>query len=115
MGGSIAKGLAKGDDQIYVTAKTNKTLDALKAEVPNLNVGTDNIEAIKGADLIILAVKPWILPLIADEIKNALTEKQIIISVIAGIGFEDLNKMFCVESDLCDRIMFRVIPTLQYL
>ena len=92
MGGSIARGLAKGTiipaSDIIVSNPTQGKLDALKAEFPALQTTRDNQEAVTGAELIILAVKPWLIKPVVSELK--LKSKQILISVAAGIPFEEL-------------------------
>ena len=46
----------------------------------------------KDADIIIIAVKPWRVEEIIDQIKGVLNyDKQIIVSVAAGITFDLLN------------------------
>ena len=94
MGGSIARGLAKGTiipaSDIIVSNPTQGKLDALKAEFPALQTTRDNQEAVTGAELIILAVKPW----------------QILISVAAGIPFEELAH-YVADKEMT---MFRLIP-----
>jgi len=42
-------------------------------------------DAIKGMDAIVLAVKPQVLPLVLEEIKDLVTDQQLIISIVAGI------------------------------
>ena len=42
-------------------------------------------EAIKGMDAIVLAVKPQVLPQVLEEIKELVTDRQLIISIVAGI------------------------------
>lgn len=65
MGGAIARGLARGTivkaNEIFVANPSNGKLDALKAEFPEINVTNDNDEVVKEADIIILAVKPWMV------------------------------------------------------
>ena len=62
MGGSIARGLAKGSiipaSDIIVSNPSQGKLDKLKAEFPALQTTHDNQEAVTGAEFIILAVKP---------------------------------------------------------
>ena len=64
MGGSIARGLAKGSiipaSDIIVSNPSQGKLDELQAEFPALQITHDNQEAIIGAEFIILAVKPWL-------------------------------------------------------
>jgi pyrroline-5-carboxylate reductase len=42
-------------------------------------------DAIKGMDAIVLAVKPQVLPNVLGEIKDLVTDQQLIISIVAGI------------------------------
>ena len=57
----------------------------LAAERLGVKVTTDNLELIKGKDLVILAVKPKTVPKVLAEIKDSLTVEQLLISVAAGI------------------------------
>ena len=63
IGGAIAKGLAKGNmfkaSDITCTAQSQATLDKMKAANPDFVLSLNNIEAVKGADIIVIAVKPW--------------------------------------------------------
>ena len=108
MGGSIARGLAKGTiipaSDIIVSNPTQGKLDALKAEFPALQTTRDNQEAVTGAELIILAVKPWLIKPVVSELK--LKSKQILISVDAGISFEELAH-YVIAPEMA---MFRLIP-----
>lgn len=108
MGGAIARGLAKGSlvstRDITVTNPSNGKLEQLKKEFPELTIANDNAEAIKEADIIILAVKPWLINQVLSLIKPD-PEKQILISVAAGISFDELAENVGKEITL-----FRVIP-----
>lgn len=108
MGGSIARGLAKGTiipaADIIVSNPSQGKLDALKAEFPAMQTTHDNQEAVTGADFIILAVKPWLMKPVVSELK--LKSKQILISVAAGIPFEELAH-YVADKEMT---MFRIIP-----
>ena len=62
MGGAIARGLAKGSlvnvEDITVADPNKKCLDQLAEEYPAMKVMNDNREAVKNADMVLLAVKP---------------------------------------------------------
>lgn len=64
MGGSIARGLAKGslidDSDIIVSNPSAGKLEKLKKEFPDISITNSNVEAATGADIVILAVKPWL-------------------------------------------------------
>ena len=108
MGGSIARGLAKGSiipaSDIIVSNPSQGKLDKLKAEFPALQTTHDNQEAVTGAEFIILAVKPWLIKPVLRELK--LKSKQILISVAAGISFEELAQNVADK----EMTMFRSIP-----
>ncbi len=110
MGGAIARGLSKGklvqSKNIRVSDVSQANLDAITTFAPEVTVSTSNRDIIKDADIIILAVKPWLVEVVADEIENKIDfKKQIIVSIAAGIDFEKLCACFNIESTF-----FRVIP-----
>lgn len=96
MGGALIKGWAKKQlHNITITAKTAETLQKYTTLFPYIKASTNNKEAIIDADIIILAVKPWLIESVIDEIKDTVVfEKQIIISVAANIYTDTLCNMF---------------------
>ena len=113
IGGAIARGLAKGQmfdaSDITCTAHTETTLEKIKAFCPDIVTMTDNRKAVLGADIIVVAVKPWLMEEIAGEIKEYLTHNQLIVSVAAGISFETLESYFASEGKTVSPL-FRVMP-----
>ena len=110
MGGAIARGLAKGSlietSNITVSDVSQANLDALKAFDSAIVTSNSNIEVVKQADIVVLAVKPWLMAVIADEIERKIDYKrQIIVSIAAGVDFEKMRGLFDSEAT-----MFRVIP-----
>ena len=73
MGGSIARGLARGTiipaSDIIVSNPSQGKLDELQKEFPALQVTNDNQEAVTGADMIIFSVKPWLMKPVVKERK----------------------------------------------
>lgn len=108
MGGSIARGLAKGtiipSSDIIVANPSQGKLDRLKAEFPDLQVTHDNRQAAKGADMVILAVKPWLMKSVTQQLE--LKSGQVLISVAAGISFRELAD-YVADKDMP---LFRLIP-----
>ena len=51
---------------------------------------TNNIKAVERGTLVILAVKPQILPAVMTELKGSLTENQTVLSIVAGTRLIDL-------------------------
>lgn len=92
MGGALIKGWirSKADLSITITAHTQKTLDRFKAEYPQLDCTLDNREAAAKADVVVLAVKPWLVDSVIAEITEAL-EGKTLISVAANARNERID------------------------
>ena len=112
MGGAIARGLAA--DPTFNTAditvcapNRHQELDALKAEFPEMTVSTDNKDAVLHTDMIIVAVKPWLVYDVMDPLSSYIQwKKQILVSVAAGVPLEELEDL-----SLCTPpAVFRVMP-----
>ena len=77
IGGAIARGLAKGTmfkaSDITCTAQSDETLEKMRKIDPDFILTHDNVEAARNADIIIIAVKPWRVEMIIDEIKSVNT------------------------------------------
>ena len=74
MGGALVRGWVRSgaDLDITVTAKTNKTLEVLSANCPSVKVMRDNAEAARGADVVVVAVKPWLVDNVIEGMGDAL-------------------------------------------
>lgn len=94
MGGALIKGLAKKTiHQLTVTARTEATLSRITAEYPEVQTSLNNVEAVKGVDIVVLAVKPWLVRSVIEEIKDSLDfERQVILSVAANVFTETLRE-----------------------
>ena len=95
IGLSLAKGLIASKKYtakaITLTKRTLSQNDTIKKH--NLNFTTNNIEAVKKNQIIIIAVLPQQLNLVLDEIKDYLNPKQhIIVSVVSGASSKDIAK-----------------------
>lgn len=114
MGGAIAKGIAAGSlvpaSDLTVTAHTQQTLDKIKGYDPAIRTTLDNREAVQGADLVVLAVKPWLLEEVVKEIRGGLDyRKQAVASVIGRSSFGELGKLLDNGSGVMP-VMYRIIP-----
>ena len=97
MGGATARGLAKGSivatSDIYVSNPSTPKLKALKAEFEEINTTTDNVEAASAADMVVLAVKPWKVVEVLDQIKPHLDyRRQAVASMVGGLGIAQLSE-----------------------
>jgi pyrroline-5-carboxylate reductase len=108
MGGAIMRGLIKSGscrpEQIICTAKTEATLNRIKEYDAHIRTSRDNSTAVAESDIVVLAVKPWLIAKVMEEICPAL-DKQVVVSVAAGLTLKDLAEMAGKELPL-----FRAIP-----
>ncbi|MFV0266130.1 MAG: pyrroline-5-carboxylate reductase family protein, partial [Draconibacterium sp.] len=107
MGGAIAIGLVKSGfvpaSDISVSDRKESTLAKL-AEL-GVNTFTDNQEAAKNAEVVIVAVKPYHIEGVLKEIKGALSAEKILISIVSGVGMNELAEMAGTDIPI-----FRVMP-----
>lgn len=94
MGGALVRGLARrGGFELTVTARTEQTLESYRREYPEIRTSLDNAAAVKDADFVILAVKPWLVESVTAQIREALDfERQVIISVAVNIFTDKLRE-----------------------
>ena len=118
IGAAIARGLAKGSlvdiSDLICTVHTDDTLGKLQITDAGLKLLLDNKRAVQGVDVIIIAVKPWLVETVINEIRPVLDiEKQIIVSVAAGVTFDELNAWLVPDwkDEMSKRpAIFRVMP-----
>jgi pyrroline-5-carboxylate reductase len=98
-GGNMAEALIKG----LIAAGTTKPDRILVADVSSDRLGylnktygviaqKNNLEAARGADIVILSVKPAVIEKVLAEIASVLDDKKLVISIAAGIALAKLEK-----------------------
>ena len=99
LGMSIAKGIHSQQlaSQLYLTKRNLKDLKEFDL-VENIHLTTNNIEAVKESEVIILAVQPIHIEQILNEIKPYFTKNHIIISTITGLTIDKIEDV--IGSDL---------------
>lgn len=87
MGGAVASGLlAYGKGHYLVTASNPSAAPLEKLADKGAEITHDNREACKGADMVVVAVKPWIVETVFDEIRDTLDyERQCVVVIAAGL------------------------------
>jgi pyrroline-5-carboxylate reductase len=87
MAEAMIAGLLRGElvspDQIVASHPRAERRDHLRAEY-GIRVVGDNREAIDGADVVLLGIKPQMLAKVGHEIGPALSRGQLVLSVLAG-------------------------------
>ena len=95
--GLLKSGMVK-PEQIKATVGHAETVRTAQKRLnsqsnQNVHISTDNILAIKDADIVILAVKPQNMPDLLKTIAPALNKNQLVVSVAAAIPLAFLEKM----------------------
>ncbi len=92
IGGILKSGLA-AKEQMIATAKTENTLRSLRERF-GITAIADNKEAARQADILFLAVKPYLFGEIISQIKDCVRSETLIISVAAGQTIEKIETAF---------------------
>ncbi|MDR2382322.1 MAG: pyrroline-5-carboxylate reductase [Prevotellaceae bacterium] len=75
-----------------------------------VNHVNNNAVAVEGADLIIVAVKPWLVEGVMNEISGAINrDKQAVVSIAAGVAFAQITQYLSV-ADKGQAEIYRIIP-----
>lgn len=125
MGGALVKGFAKSVmsgssngvidslSDISVADHDSKVLENLSSRFSGIKTFIDNPEAVKGADVVILAVKPWLMETVVSEISSKLDlENQIIVSDAANITTDKLASYLPKSIAFMGAQLFYVIPNI---
>ena len=91
------------DTSIIVGEPFEVRRESLKNDL-GVEVTASNREAIAGADLVVLSVKPQQLGEVAEELNGALTADQTVLSIMAGV------KMHSIGLKLNHKRLIRVMP-----
>lgn len=92
LGLSLVEGLLTKIDGSLITAtdRNTKRIDHLAKQ--GVTVTNDNVQAINNSDVIIFALKPYVILSLIDEMKDHFTDKHVVISVAAGVAISELEK-----------------------
>lgn len=95
LGVSIAEGLMSSGfclpTDLSITRRNHVALSGFASM--GVQVGSDNLNAVRNADVIILAVKPYQVKEVMDGFKSQLRENHILISVVTGVMIHELLEM----------------------
>ncbi len=107
LGTAIATGLLKSGfskvQNITVTKRNLLTLAGLKKD--GINITSNNVDAVGASEIVILAIKPFQVKEVLEEIKASLSSKHMLISVVTGISIGEIESI--VGKDLA---IFRAMP-----
>ena len=107
LGTAIAEGLIKSKfckaTDITVTKRNLTTLKELADK--GVTVTTDNVEAVRNSELVILAVKPFQVSEVINGFKEELTGKHLLVSVVTGVLISDIELLITTKLPV-----FRAMP-----
>ena len=104
MGGALIHGWAKSGklESLTIADKNEALLQDFKSLYPSLTTTTDNAAAAKDADIVVVVVKPWLMPVVLQEIKPVLDlSRQIIVSDAANFTTEKLAEQLGESGEFC--------------
>lgn len=109
MGGALIEGFLKSGKLISseIVVGTPDEPGQNRFRGMGLTVYADNSEAVKNAELVIIAVKPWYVEAVAQDIRSSLKPGTLLVSVAAGVPLEALEEFFGVDVPV-----FRAIPNI---
>ena len=92
VGGIVKAGLVTSEN-IIMSGLNKENLENIKSNY-NVEVTTDNKLVAKKSDILILAVKPNVYPIVINEVKDFVKETVIIVTIAAGKSIESTEKAF---------------------
>lgn len=102
MGASVASGLiAYGKGKYEISASNPSAAPLRKLSEEGVTVTHDNREVVRGADVVVVAVKPWIVEGVLKEIKDEIDyERQTIVLIVAGVPGSQLAEWLERDGEL---------------
>jgi pyrroline-5-carboxylate reductase len=89
--GGMMRGKLVPPKNVTVTRRDEAALEELRKKF-DVHALSDNRKAAKGADIVILAIKPQAASEVLRELAGVIEESQLIVSVMAGIPTEQIEK-----------------------
>ena len=100
IGGLLSRGLPT--TRITVSDPVEQIRHIL--EEKNIQTTTDNVDAIKNADVVVLAVKPQVLATVLQPLKGLLSDK-LVISIIAGAEIQTISNLIGGENKFTTQLL----------
>ena len=91
--GGILKGRVTSPENVVATVATEDHAAELRARFPVRVLAGANLEAVDGADVVILAVKPGVMPALLDQIRWGLRDDRVLISLAAVFPISLIEQM----------------------
>jgi pyrroline-5-carboxylate reductase len=102
--GLLARGVTP-PDHIWASGPRPERAEELRAR-HGIHATTDNLDAVAGAEIVVLAVKPQTLPKILRQLRESIRPEHLVMSIIAGA------RMGAIGSGLDHPAIVRCMPNL---
>ena len=107
MGSAIIRGVCHKGIRVTVSEPDRAKLDRLMAESDCIDPAANNVSAVQGADLVIVAVEPAVVPKVMQEIGADLGSNTVVASICAAYTLSQLEAML---PPMANRPLLKVIP-----
>jgi pyrroline-5-carboxylate reductase len=100
MGGILIKALIEKHQLLPERVRATVAHDTRARDLSHklgVSVTTDNLAAVDGADIILLCVKPQVVEDVAEQIRDKVTSKQLVISVAASVHTSQIESTLGAE------------------
>lgn len=98
IGRALIGGMLKAHElepsQVRATRRNPSAIAELSDQFPGIRAGSDNREAVDGASIVVVAVKPQNAAAVIEEIRDAVDDDALVISVLAGLTTDGLARSF---------------------
>lgn len=110
IGSAIAASLMGHGDRVVCSDAFQSSLDRINTQLPDIETTLSNVEAVTDADMIVLAVKPFVVDGLIEEILDHIKPDTLIISVVATLPIKDLREKLNAEEK--DLQVIKVVPNI---
>jgi pyrroline-5-carboxylate reductase len=101
MGGILLKALLEkglfAKDSTTATVQHEDRARALAAKL-GIPVGTDNLAAVRNADIVFVCVKPQVVQEVMEQIRPNVSKDQLIISVAASVATSQIERALAIDA-----------------
>lgn len=88
--GCVQSGLVEGD-RVLAADPYPEAKQLFAEQIANARFASDNIELLRGAQIIVLAVKPQVMPAVLEDISEHLNNSHLVVSIAAGVTLSTLS------------------------
>ena len=86
--GLLAKDMARPENMLVSGPRPERGQEL--RERFGVNTTTDNVQAVDAAEVVVLAIKPQVLPVVMPALKGRISSGSLVLSIVAGARIENL-------------------------